>query len=212
MRAVACVLALAFASLLTHPAAAQVPGAGTDPDQVVRAAEKILNDDASRPGDAALTCEQIGAQLQGMFAGMGDMQAMLASAGRANAEVNATQAQLAERQVTEGPALEAAAMAETKAAVKMSMNPVAALPEAIAAKRRMDALTAEQVTKGEEGGRAGNQALQEYKESAATLVTRNTDDLTRMRVLTELAEQKGCAPPEGMPGMSEDGYFEDEGE
>lgn len=212
MRAASCVLALALALLLTHPAAAQSPGGGKDPNQVVNAAEKILNDDASRPGDAALTCEQIGAELQRMFAGMDDMQAMLASAERANTEVNATQVQLAQRQATEGPALQAAAMAETKAAVKMSVNPVAALPEAIAAKQRMDALTAEQVVKGQEGGRAGNQSLQEYKDSVATLVTNNTDQLTRMRVLTELAEQKGCAPPEGMPGMSADGYFEDEEE
>jgi hypothetical protein len=101
----------------------------------------------------------------------GDMTRMLSAAHRADEAVNKTQAELAERQVTEAPALEAASMAEAKAAVGMAMNPVVGLPEAIAAKRTMEALTQAQMATAQTGGQAGNRALQEFKDSAGDLVT-----------------------------------------
>lgn len=208
MRTVPYPLPLLLMLSVVGPANAQPPGGNA----AVRAAKQILGADASRPGDADLSCEQIGAEMERMFAGMDDMHTMLANAERANEEVDASQGELERRQAVEGPALEAAAMAQTKAAIKMSINPVAGLPEAIDASTRMEALHQEQFRKANQGGRAGAAALGEFKGSAQELLTDNTGELARMRVLTELAEQKGCVPPEGAPGLSEDGYFEDEGE
>ena len=63
----------------------------------------------------------------------------------------------------------------------------------------MEALNQMQAGKAVQGGQAGNAATQAYKQSAANLVTNNTDQMTRMRTLTELSEKKGCGPPAGMP-------------
>ena len=141
--------------------------------------------------------------MEAFFAGS-DMTRMLGAAERADTEVNRTQGELAERQATEAPVLEAAATAETRAAVGMAMNPVAGLPAAIAAKRTMDALTAEQAAKAQTGGQDGNAALQDFRQSAGNLVTGNVDGIARMNALSRLAEQKDCVSAEMPVGVDDE--------
>jgi hypothetical protein len=178
-------------------ATATAPGKAVGSSDVVGSAQQILKGDGSRPGDVDLSCDQIGEEMQAFF-GSDDMTSMLASAERADAEVKKSQVELAERQAVEGPALQAAALAETKAAVGVAMNPITGLPAAVDAKGKMEALNQAQIAKAQQGGQAGNNALQDFKTSAGNLVTNNVDPMTRMKTLMELAEQKGCGPPPGM--------------
>jgi hypothetical protein len=218
MRALSFAISALLALVVVGDASAQrSPGNAAAPGAVVGAAKQIQTGKASMPGDENLSCEQIGAEMERMFSGTGDMQSMLSSAKRADTEVKKSQAELAKRQATEAPELMAASMAETKAAVGMSMAPmtaigqVSAARDALAAKKRMEELNQQQARKAVEGGRAGRSATESYQQSAANLVTNNTDQMTRMRVLSELSEKKGCPPPPGMPegGFEGDTYDEE---
>lgn len=184
-----CILVLATGSV-----AAQSPAGDPDAAEVIESIERIQGGDGSRPGDEDLTCDQIGQELQAFFGGT-DMTRMLAAAERADAEVNESRHELEARQEGEGAALQAAAMAETRAAAAVAMNPVAGVPAAIAAKRNMDALTQAQAVRAQQDGQEGNVALQDFKKSAADLVTNNEEQLTRMAALAKLGEEKGCLPP-----------------
>lgn len=184
-------------------AAAQAPAGGANPAQVAGSAEQILKGDAARAGDDDLTCDQIGEQMQSMFDGMEDMSTMLSSAARADEEIRRSQAEIAARTAVEAPVI----MAQSAAEAALAMNPAAAAVGGMAANQAAAAMAQAQLAKAAQGGQAGNAALQAYRQSAANLVSNNTDELTRMRRLMELSEQKGCGPPPGMPAG---GYEDDE--
>lgn len=189
-RCVLLIPAIAFAAGLAAQGVPAQPGSG----EVVRAARQIQTGDAARSGDADLSCEEIGAQLQGMF-GSGNMQHMLSSAQDADEKVRATQKEAAVRQAAEAPGLVGQSLAEAA----MATNPVTAMAGGMAANAAAAARGRAMQADAVRDGQAGNMALQRFKDSSANLVTSDTDQLTRMRRLSELSEEKGCRPPPGMP-------------